>query len=133
MAKKKPASTLTDKHIKAICAAIRLGCPIHVAASIAGIDRKTLYNWRQTGKRPTAGLHRKLVAEMEKAGNEFIETNLRALQVHSLQNWQTSAWLLERRHPEYFAKPSDRRELDDLKNELKLIRGEIAKHQPHAG
>jgi predicted house-cleaning noncanonical NTP pyrophosphatase (MazG superfamily) len=133
---KKPAkkpTTLTEKHIKAICASIRLGSPFSVAASCAGISRRTLYNWRQQGKKQKSGIHRHLIEEMEKADNDFIANNLRALAVHTAQNWQTAAWLLERRHPEHFAKPSDRRELEELRRELELIRSELIKTANQGG
>lgn len=126
MAKKK--ADITELKIKAICRAITLGASVKVAASTAGVDPKTLYNWRQRGKNATSGLFADLVKRMAAAENQFIVNNLDNLARHSNLAWQASAWLLERRHPEQFAKASERRELEDLRRELELIRGEIAKH-----
>lgn len=125
MAKKK--ADITELKIKAICKAITLGASVKVAASTAGVDAKTLYNWRQRGKNATSGLFADLVKRMAAAENQFIVNNLDILARHSNQSWQASAWLLERRHPEQFAKASERRELEELRRELELIRGEIAK------
>ena len=127
MAKAKQTS-ITKKHITAICRAIRTGCPISVAASTAGINRTTLYHWRNRGKAQPTGIHGELVAAMARAADDFISDNLKNLQGHSKLTWQTSAWLLERRHPELFAKITDRREMDDLKKEVQAIRGEMAAH-----
>ena len=127
MAKAKQTS-ITKKHITAVCKAIRTGCPISVAASTAGINRTTLYHWRNRGKKQPTGIHGELVAAMAKAEDDFISDNLKNLQGHSKLTWQTSAWLLERRHPELFAKITDRRELDDLKKEVQAIRGEMARN-----
>ena len=66
MAKAKQTS-ITKKHITAVCKAIRTGCPISVAASTAGINRTTLYHWRNRGKAQPTGIHGELVAAMDKS------------------------------------------------------------------
>lgn len=126
MAKKK--ADINETKIKAICKAITLGATVKVAASTAGIDQKTLYNWRQKGKDAKTGLFANLVKRMAAAENQFIVNNLDNLAKHSGLAWQASAWLLERRHPEMFAKITDRRELDELRKEMNAIRGEMAKN-----
>lgn len=125
MAKK--TTSITKKHITAICKAIRTGCPIGVAATTANIDRTTVYDWKKRGQKQPTGIHGDLVRAMAKAADDFISDNLKNLQGHSKLTWQTSAWLLERRHPELFAKITDRREMDDLKKEVQAIRGEMAR------
>lgn len=127
MAKKK-AADITEQKVKAICKAITLGATVKVAASTAGIDQKTLYNWRQKGKNATSGMFYDLVKRMETAENQFITNNLENLARHSNLSWQASAWLLERRHPELFAKITERRELEELKKEVQAIRGEMARN-----
>lgn len=127
MAKKK-AADITEQKVKAICKAITLGATVKVAASAANIDQKTLYNWRQKGKNTTSGMFYDLVKRMEVAENQFITNNLENLSRHSNLSWQASAWLLERRHPELFAKITERRELDELKKEVQAIRGEMARN-----
>ena len=127
MAKKK-AADITEQKVKAICKAITLGATVKVAASTAGIDQKTLYTGRQKGKNTTSGMFYDLVKRMEVAENQFITNNLENLARHSNLSWQASAWLLERRHPELFAKITERRELDELKKEVQAIRGEMARN-----
>jgi transposase-like protein len=126
MGKKK--AEINEQKIKAICKAITLGATVKVAASTAGIDQKTLYTWRQKGKTAASGLFADLVKRMAAAENQFIVNNLDNLARHSGLAWQASAWLLERRHPELFAKITDRRELDELRREMVAIRGEMARH-----
>lgn len=125
MAKK--TTSITKKHITAVCRAIRTGCPIAVAATTANIQRSTLYEWKARGKRQPTGIHGDLVRAMAAAADDFINDNLKKLATHSKVTWQTSAWLLERRHPELFAKITDRRELEELKKEVQAIRGEMAR------
>lgn len=120
-------TTITKRQISAICKAIRTGCPLSVAASTAGIDRGTVYNWKKRGTKQPTGIHGDLVRAMAKAADAFISDNLKKLEGHAKVTWQTSAWLLERRHPELFAKITDRRELEELKKEVQAIRGEMAR------
>jgi transposase-like protein len=127
MAKTK-TSVITEAKIRAICRSITLGASIKTAAACASIDPKTLYHWRKQGKKAKSGIYHELVQKMQTAEEQFIANNLENLARHANQSWQASAWLLERRHPEQFAKASERRELEELRRELELIRGEIAKH-----
>lgn len=130
---RKKAGFITDAKIRAICRSISMGASLTTAASVAGIDPRTLYSWRKLGKKAKSGQYFELVQKLIAAENQFIQNNLENLAKHASQTWQASAWLLERRHPEQFAKASERRELEELRRELELIRGEIAKHQGTSG
>lgn len=132
MAKTK-TTVITDAKIRAICRSISLGASIKTAASVAGVDPRTVYRWKKLGKKAKSGKYFELIQKMQAAENQFIANNLENLAKHAAQTWQASAWLLERRHPEQFAKASERRELEELRRELELIRGEIAKHQGTSG
>lgn len=126
MAKTK-TTVITDAKIRAICRSISLGASIKTAASVAGVDPRTVYRWKKLGKKAKSGKYFELIQKMQAAENQFIANNLENLAKHSAQTWQASAWLLERRHPEQFAKASERRELEELRRELELIRSELAK------
>ncbi len=115
MKRKTKPLKLNEDYIKVICDAIRIGCPWIVAAQVAGISRKTLYNWKSNQSK--GPLNIRLRAEMKKAQAEFIQNNLKKIEAASKQNWQAGAWVLERRHPEWFAKINERTDLDELRNE----------------
>lgn len=124
MKRKTKPLKLNEDYIKVICDAIRIGCPWIVAAQVAGISRKTLYNWKSNQSK--GPLNIRLRSEMKKAQAEFIQNNLKKIEAASKQNWQAGAWVLERRHPEWFAKINERTDLDELRKELKAIRNELA-------
>lgn len=126
----KKGTSLTEAHINAICKVISAGCPMGVAASVAGIDRRTLYEWRRYAKRKgkDSDLHRELVQRMEKAQATAIARNVAIIQKSADKNWTAAAWYLERRHPDLFARVGERRELEELKQELEGIRRELARN-----
>ena len=126
----KKGTSLTEAHINAICKVISAGCPMKVAATVAGIDRRTLYEWRRYARRKGKenDLHRELVVRMEKAQATAIARNVAIIQKSADKNWTAAAWYLERRHPELFARVGERRELEELKSELEGIRREFARH-----
>jgi transposase-like protein len=122
---------LSKKHITAIAKAIAAGCPMETAALQAGICRRTLYQWRKTGKQASRGIFFELNTAIEKADATFIKRSLALISAHGRENWQAIAWLLERRHPELFGR-YDRMQAQQMKEiaaELKLLRGELANRQ----
>jgi hypothetical protein len=120
---------LDRRLIDFITRAIASGCDFQTAARLAKVDRRTFFNWRQRGKKETTGLYRELVDKIQHADSVFVNDQLANIQKHSRLSWQASAWLLERRRPELFAKITDRRELDELRKEVLAIRGEMANRQ----
>lgn len=103
---------------------------MRVAATVAGIDRRTLYEWRRYAKRrgKENDIHRELVVRMEKAQATAIARNVAIIQKSADKNWTAAAWYLERRHPDLFARVGERRELEELKSELEGIRRELTRH-----
>lgn len=81
-----------------ICRAVAEGCSRDVAAALAGINAATLYDWQ----------HRfpEFSESLQKADSEFESEcifNVRRAGT-SKRNWTASAWLLERKHPERWAR-----------------------------
>lgn len=98
-----------------------MGMTYTAAAELAGISLQTLGAWRfrgEQGEEPFATL----VSKIKKANAESQERCLRAIEVQADHDWRAAAWILERRHPDGFAK-MERREVsgpngDPLKLEV---------------
>src|SRR5215472_9060964 len=90
-------SKKTPARCKIIFDGIRAGWPYIVACSSAGVSYEVFKLWCNTDER-----FREQVAFAEA---EAIKANLETIKAASRDNWPTAAWLLERRHPELFARP----------------------------
>jgi hypothetical protein len=82
---------------RSLVEAITKGLPYKAACQIAGLDFKTFNDWRD--KDP------KFALNIEKAEAVAIEYNMALIQQAAQKDWKAAAWLLERRHPEMFARP----------------------------
>lgn len=101
---------LTPDAIAQIEALIRAGATVDVAAQAAGVSRSSIYSWLAQGETARAGSPaRDLRDRIERARAES-ETVLvaRIGQAASKGSWQAAAWLLERRWPERWMKPTER-------------------------
>lgn len=116
-----PAAKISEDKITAIRSALEDGRYREVACKLAGIDRKTLLNWLKRGERERSGLYRDLYLAVEQAEAKAEEFHLRNIKTASAKNWFASAWYLERKHPERWAKrdpvPGD----DGPKDEVVVI------------
>ena len=72
------------------------------------------------GEEAKSGAYRDfyLAVEQARAEAESIQV-VRVSQAANNGSWQAAAWLLERRHPERWAKATDRRKLNDGDDEQK--------------
>jgi hypothetical protein len=109
---------LDDATQRELLRAIRLGVPVHVACDHAGIGRSTFYVWQARGD---------AAAELREQGQpvpvreqrylDFVDALRKAVpaaEVTALarvvkaaedpRHWQAAAWLLERRHPDRYAR-----------------------------
>jgi len=109
VAKRAPKPTgrptkLTDAALQTICQAITAGSTKHHAAEAAGIHRDTLHDW--TRRYPDVS------DAIEKAEGMMVVRNVALIQTAATAGtWQAAAWLLERRHSDDFAKPTEKRTL----------------------
>lgn len=91
--------TLLDaRRHKILINAIRKGKTRVVSASLAGIDRSTLYEWiarGRKGEQPYADF----VDDLKKAELESESDLVDAIQKATKKTWTAAAWMLERRKP----------------------------------
>lgn len=90
-------SKLTPRVQKTIFQAVEAGLPYKLAAAGAGVAESTLRAWRAEFPAFSASLKR-----AEARGALALVQTIRAA---SSKSWQAAAFLLERRHPEEFARP----------------------------
>jgi len=85
-------------------------------ASAVGISAKTFYQWLRRGApdgHPNDIAYRDFRERVERAISEGEARNVALIaRAASNDNWQAAAWLLERRHPERWARPSQRADKD---------------------
>lgn len=95
---------LSDKKTRdTLLQGVRLGLNYTDAAALAGICRKTFYNWTEKAKKNEKGKYGKFFEELKKALVLGKAKHLKNIQdAGDNGTWQASAWLLERRYPEEF-------------------------------
>lgn len=98
-------SKLTPETREKMLSLIRTGGYFEDACKVAGIDSSTFRRWMQKGAAQTRGKYRTFRTEVKKAEAEaktrFIANIDKAA---GAGTWQASAWMLERRWPEQFAR-----------------------------
>ena len=87
-----------------ICKGIQLGLKYEQAALAAGISERTLYNWKKRGKNAKSGKYFQFVQALKKAEAEGEGMLVTRIQKAAQETWQAAAWILERRHPERWAR-----------------------------
>lgn len=116
-----PAAKISGEMITAIRSALEDGHYREVACRLAGIDRKTLLNWLKRGERERSGLYRDLYFAVEQAEAKAEEFHLKNIKTASAKSWFASAWYLERKHPERWAKREAPPDDDGPKDEVVVI------------
>jgi hypothetical protein len=99
--KKGPPSKKNEAIIKRLIAAARLGLPYGIVSARAGITRETLCQWRAKD----ADLDRQLDEARAEAAEAAWQKIMAAGDRDTPNSWQPLAWMLERSHPESFARP----------------------------
>ena len=90
---------LTPELQATIVAYVRGGGYVETAASAAGIDKTTLYDWLKRGA-VEPGIYREFSNAVQKAMGESEMTDVaRINKAASEGQWQASAWRLERKFP----------------------------------
>lgn len=75
---------------------VKNGLLIKQACCAAGVGERTFRTWRKQD--------RPLSAALKKAGAEFERVHVGNIARHSMGDWKASAWLLERKFPERYAR-----------------------------
>jgi len=96
---------LTNKTRDTILKGIRLGLTHERAAQLAGITARTFYTWKSKGEKGTAPIYIQFLQALKKAEVEGEAANIQVIVKAGQEGtWQAAAWLLERRHPERWAR-----------------------------
>jgi len=77
--------------------AIARGLPLKAGCKLAGLGFTTFNGWREEDPL--------FAQKIEFAEAQAIERNLALIQRAALKDWKAAAWILERRHPDMFARP----------------------------
>jgi len=125
-------SKLNPKVQKRIYQAIRAGNYKEVACQFAGISGTTLRNWVNKGRQSEAKgddncVYYHFLKGLEEAEAEAEVRNVAIVQRAAEKQWQASAWMLERRHPDRWSRNDKQRievkaevEIDDRSSRDKL-------------
>lgn len=99
-------SKLTPEVQSAICKALRIGVPIKLMCDAVGISYACYYGWLQAGKRHDDQVYVDFLDATKKARAQFVKRNLHKIQsaARDPKTWTAAAWLLERLHPNHFAR-----------------------------
>jgi len=76
------------------------GIPLKYCADIAGVDRRTIYNWMDKGEKARSGRYREFYIDMQKARAKFIKSNIKDIQDN--KSWMAKQYLLQVTDPEQF-------------------------------
>ena len=105
-------SCLDDRITELVLQVLRAGGYDETAANRAGVTVKCFYEWLRkgdpAGTDPERARYRAFRAEVEKARAESESRSVALVAQAAATNWQAAAWLLERRWPERWARPSQR-------------------------
>lgn len=102
---------LDQKLQDGIAILIRNGVTVEVAAQATGISESTFYAWMERGEQAQSGAFREFYEAIEQARGQSESLQVvRVSQAAQRGSWQAAAWLLERRHPERWAKPTGRKQ-----------------------
>ena len=101
---------LTPEALERVEQLVRAGTTIDVAAAAAGVNRATIYRWLAAGEKARKGTHtRELRDRVERARAESESVLVARIGAAAAKgSWQAAAWLLERRWPERWMKPTER-------------------------
>lgn len=98
-------SLLTPEREVRLLRAIRRGMPLKQAAMLAGMSYETLNRWRIQGEAEDAPAEfRHFWQALRKAQAVAMERLVGRIQDAAGSDWKAAAWLLERRHPDEFAR-----------------------------
>ena len=81
-----------------ICEALKVGQPIEAAVAVAGISQQTYYNWMNWGREGRSP-YCDFVEAVDQAQGVAMGYLYEQLRGHFHTNWQTIAWVLERKWP----------------------------------
>jgi transposase-like protein len=101
---------LTEALVRDIAEAVAEGMTYTLAAQLHGVTRKTLYNWLKAGEDADGeSPEAEFLHALKKAEAEGARVQLRRVRGGEM-NWQSGAWLLERRFRDDYGAPKVKHE-----------------------
>lgn len=94
------ATKFNDQICEELCALHAEGLPQKSCADLVGIDRKTLYNWIQAGKKAKSGKKREFYIRWIRAAAKFEREHLGHISDSS--SWLAHQYLLQVKDPETY-------------------------------
>jgi len=130
---------LTDEVADVIVAALKKGASQAVAASLAGISKRSLERWLQVGRayqhaleagEPVEERHEPMFRLLRRVKNQEAQFLLTALDCIELaasqpQTWQAAAWLLERKAHDDFGRHAPKQAETSEESRTIVIKHEI--------
>lgn len=94
------ATKFNEQLCEELCTLHAEGLPQKSCADIVGIDRKTLYNWIQKGKKAKSGKYRQFYINWLKASAKFEREHLSYISEST--SWLAHQYLLQVKDPETY-------------------------------
>ena len=86
---------------------LEVGNYIETAASLAGIDKKSIYTWLKRGHQEKKGIFRDFLYAVKKAEAKSETIDLMTIRRAAEKNWQAAAWRLERKYPKKWGRKTE--------------------------
>ena len=108
---------LTTELIAEFCKWISDGLSVKDTCDIVGVSQTTFYRWQteaetgfkdgkeERGVAVNIKLKKQLCEDIKKAYSKYKAVHIARINEASKNEWQASAWMLERKFPDEFAKP----------------------------
>lgn len=94
------ATKFNEQICEELCALHSEGLPQKSCADLVGIDRKTLYNWIQKGKKARSGKYREFYINWIKASAKYEREHLN--HISDSPSWMAHQYLLQVKDPETY-------------------------------
>lgn len=123
-------SKLTKERVDKICDALRKGNYVQTACQSVGISQTTYYKWKELGEQGVEPYKTEFLEptqEAEALGELALQENI--YDCANEGNWTASAWILERKYPNRWAR-TERVDLSTQNNDFKIqIESKKSNHQ----
>jgi len=94
------ATKFNDQICEELCTLHSEGLPQKTCADLVGIDRKTLYNWIQQGKKARSGKKRDFYIRWVRAAAKYEREHLK--KISDSNSWLAHQYLLQVKDPETY-------------------------------
>lgn len=120
------AKKLDSEMHKRIVACIERGLTYARTSQACGIGYSTFKQWMARGRQEKRGMYKDLAAAVKKADAMGEAWHLDNIKKHASKTWQASAWFLERKFPERWAKRDWESSAEQAKN-MRISKEDVQK------